>query len=454
MYTFPIERDTETMVDNILRNLGWSDDPKNPIRNVYKQQPKTMKHKKLLGGLKPDYLLYRTSSDTPLIVIETKKPKKNIHQALEQGLGYAKRVDAPIVFATDGVFTKTIHSLTGKPLFLNGNEIDEFIREALALQFLKDNEVITTTKKVIESRKELISIFYEANDLLRAEGLQAGIDRFAEFSNLLFLKIISEREEIAEENGEKNLIAKEYRWDYFKGKDGVELRNYINDTVLKYFKEKFDDRTIFQDIRIQNPTRIKRIIDMLEPLQLIDTNADVKGDAFEYFLRSYSSGNNNDLGQYFTPRHIVKTMVKLLDPKLGEKVYDPFCGTGGMLTETFKHIQRNMPQNKNSNDILKHNTVFGKEITNIARIAKMNMILIGDGHSNIEQKDSLEIPVKNEYDVVITNIPFSQTTEHGNLYDIPTENGNSICVQHCLKALNKLNTNSRAGIIVPEGFFI
>ncbi|HNS61959.1 MAG TPA: type I restriction enzyme HsdR N-terminal domain-containing protein, partial [Anaerolineales bacterium] len=135
-----MERDTETLIDTQLRNLLWIEDPKNPKRNVYKQQPKTDEQKKKLRGLKPDYVLYRSDSDAPLIVIEAKKPRRNIHEALQQGMAYAERINAPIVFATDGVFTKTIHQVTKQPLLLNGNEIDEFIREVLAIQYIGTSE--------------------------------------------------------------------------------------------------------------------------------------------------------------------------------------------------------------------------------------------------------------------------------------------------------------------------
>lgn len=452
MYTLPIERDTETLIDNTLKNLGWVDAPHDPRKNIFRRRAKTTDQRKALRGLFPDYILYESVSDLPLIVIEAKKPRESIHKALGQGLEYAERLGAPLVFATDGIFTKTLHSRTRKPLYLNNEEIDEFIRESLALRYLDTNEVTTTAKKVVKSRQELIAIFNEANELLRGEGLAAGVDRFSEFANLLFLKIISEREVISEHEGVQNVIPKEFRWEFFRDKKGDELKHYINQIVLKYFREKFDDASIFADLRIKSSVRLKKIIDKLDPLDLIDTNTDIKGDAFEYFLRSYSSGSTNDLGQYFTPRHIVKTLVKLIDPQFGERVYDPFCGTGGMLTETFKHIKTRIPQNDTSEAFLKTETVFGKELTSIARIAKMNMILIGDGHNNITQTDSLEHPINSKFDVVITNIPFSQETDWGSRYDLPTSNGDSVCIQHCLKALNRNNPNSRAGIIIPEGF--
>jgi len=450
--SFSCERDTETLIDNQLKNLKWEDNPHSSLRNVWKQKPKTKEDLEKLGNLRPDYILYKTNSNEPIIIIEAKKARKNIHEALNKGIEYAQRLNAPIVYATDGVFTKTYHIKKEKPLFLNGEEVEEFINELIALNFIQNNEYISFDKKVINSRKELITIFDKANDLLRDEGLSAGVERFSEFANILFLKLISEREDLKADRGENTFIPQEYRWNYFCNKRPVELFNYVSDTVLRVFKEKFDDKSIFEDIKITNPDTFKKIIDLITPLYLTDTNTDIKGDAFEYFLKSYSTGSNNDLGQYFTPRHIVKTLVKLLRPKLGETIYDPFCGTGGMLTESFKHINSMMPQNNNSIEILRKNSLFGREITSIVRIAKMNMILIGDGHTNIEKINSLSNPIEDKFDVIITNIPFSTKTPYGSSYYLPTENGDSICIQHCLKALNKKNPESRIGIIVPEGF--
>lgn len=453
MYTKPLERDTEYLINTQLQNLSWVLEPKDKKRNVYFQRPKTELQRKALKGNFPDYVLYPTDSDSPLIVIEAKRPQKSIEKAMEQGIKYASALKAPIVFASNGIFTKTFHLKNHNNLILNGTEVEEFIKEVTALKFLNTNEYTSLDKYVIKSRKELIDIFDKANNVLREEeGLQAGVERFSEFANILFLKLISEREDLNEEEGKDFIIDREYRWSFFRDKKGKELLSYINDTVLPKFREEFDDKIIFSKLKISTPKTLETLVDKIDPLYLTDTKSDIKGDAFEYFLKSYSSGNNNDLGQYFTPRHIVKTMVKLLSPTLGERIYDPFCGTGGMLTECFKHINNTMPHNRSSLDTLKTRTLFGREITDIVRIAKMNMILWGDGHNNIDKINSLKNPKKHEYDVVITNIPFAQTTNYGELYDIPSNNGDSVCIQHCLMALDDKNPNSRAAIIVPEGF--
>jgi len=455
MINYPLETDVRSQVDERLKNLGWILDINNPERNVFLEQPKTTQEKKKLKGKRPDYVLYQKDTETPLIVIETKKRGENIEKALMQGAEYAHVLNAPIVFATDGVYYKSLHTKKNKPLIKNGEEIDELIRELLALKFLQEdsNEVNTLPEKVIKSRQELITIFNNANNILRVEGLRAGIERFSEFANILFLKIVSEIDNLTEKETGRAEFNKSYKWDFFKKLPDDSIIDYINNVVLNNIANTYNDKDIFTPLRIRNGKTLKRIISELDPLLLTDINSDVKGDAFEYFLKA-TNATGNDLGEYFTPRHIVKTMVKLVNPQIGEKIYDPFCGTGGMLIESFKHISQNMYRSKENWDKLRKDTIFGNEITNTARITKMNMILAGDGHSNINMINSLANvkEIQGKYDIVLTNMPYSQTTEFGHLYDLPTKNGDSISVQHMIKSINATSPNGRMAIVVPEGF--
>ena len=440
MNTMPLEADTRVLIDTNLKNLGWHLSGKE--QNVFFERAKTENEQKKLGGKRPDYVLYSKDSDKPLVVIEAKKKGERIDAALEQGIFYAKQLDAPLVYATDGVFCKSFHTLGNTVPKLNGEDIDEFIREALALKFLASWEVNTVSPKVQYDRKELIKIFDEANNMLRGDGLRAGIERFGEFANILFLKLISENEH--------NRIDYSCSWDAIKSIPPTTRIDYINSTVYQRLNNLYGT-DIFTPLTIRDNVILKEIMDKLDPLTLTDVDSDVKGDAFEYFLKE-STSTKNDLGEYFTPRHIVKTMVRLVNPQIGERVYDPFCGTGGFLIETFRHIYNNMPRNAKTEKMLREDTIYGNEITNTARITKMNMILAGDGHSNIHMKDSLANPVDGEYDVVLANMPYSQKTKHGNLYDLPSTNGDSICVQHCMKAISSLSENGRMALVVPEGF--
>lgn len=461
-YTLPLEAETRVLIDRNLENLGWKFKGKD--KNVFFEQPKTESERKKLSGKRPDYVLYSKESDKPLIVIEAKKKGSRIDAALEQGIGYARAIEAPLVFATDGVFCKAFHTIANRTPILNGEEIDEFIREALALRYLNSYEVNTVSPKVQYDRKELIRVFDEANNMLRGEGLRAGIERFGEFANILFLKLISESEQIKRESGIQTKFDVACSWDNIKQIPSSTRIEYINKTVYDKLNALYST-DIFTPLQIRDTSILKEIMDKLDPLMLTDVDSDVKGDAFEYFLKA-STSTKNDLGEYFTPRHIVKTMVRLVNPQIGETIYDPFCGTGGFLIESFRHIYNNMARTDTNLKVLREKTVYGHEITNTARITKMNMILAGDGHSNIEMKDSLANPIDgtstytdqngfvhhNGFDIVLANMPYSQKTKHGNLYDLPSTNGDSICVQHCMKAINSVSANGRMALVVPEGF--
>ena len=255
-------------------------------------------------------------------------------------------------------------------------------------------------------------------------------------------------------------------WDSFAEMKGSQtMLNYINNTVLRdgLAKQYNHSDDIFQEkLKIRNPYTVKEIVDKLSELKLLNTESEIKGDAFEYFLKSLASGN--DLGEYFTPRQIVKLMVNLTNPRFGNTVFDPFCGTGGFLIEAFRHIKKGVDENdKKIMNVLREQSIFGIELTDTYKIAKMNMIITGDGHNNIVQDDT----AKNKYwenqdlrklfsrlsikgfDIVLSNIPYGQTTDYGNLYSVPSHQGDSIFVQHLLMALNKGGT---CGVIVPEGF--
>ena len=462
MNTLPLEAETRVLIDTTLTNLGWKLNGKD--KNVYFEQPRSENERKKLGGKRPDYVLYSKESDKPLIVIEAKKKGVRLDSALEQGIQYAKAIEAPLVFATDGVFCKAFHTVANRPPILNGEEIDEFIREALALRYLTSYEVNTVSPKVQYDRKELIRIFDEANNMLRGEGLRAGIERFGEFANILFLKLISESEQIKRESGIQTKFDIACSWDSIKQIPSSTRIEYINKTVYDKLNALYNT-DIFTPLQIRDASILKEIMDKLDPLTLTDVDSDVKGDAFEYFLKA-STSTKNDLGEYFTPRHIVKTMVRLVNPQIGEKIYDPFCGTGGFLIESFRYIHNNMARTEANLKTLRESTVYGNEITNTARITKMNMILAGDGHSNIQMLDSLANPIDGTetytdesgvlhhrgFDIVLANMPYSQKTKHGNLYDLPSTNGDSICVQHCMKAINSAAENGRMALVVPEGF--
>ena len=473
-FTKPLESSTRKKIDSWLKELDWEIDEEDINCNVFTERAKTQAQNKNLNGKKPDYILYRSNSDEPIAVIEAKRKGQSLNDALNQAIElYAKPLKINIIFAIDGSFVKTFELRDGKELTIDDEQLRELISEEKLLRFIKEGSNIEeVTEEVKYTREELIRIFKWADDVLRGEGIQKGIDRFTAFSNILFIKIVSEIEEDREQRGLRRQLKKSLCWDSFVDMKAEEMLNYINDTVLKngLAKEYNHSDDIFQEkLKIENPKVVKEIVEKLSKLKLINTESDVKGDAFEYFIKTTAS-SNNDLGEYFTPRHIIKLMVNLINPKLGNKILDPFCGTGGFLIQAFKHIKKTIDERdtKFMNE-LKQNTLFGVELTETYKVAKMNMIITGDGHNNIikddtsrnkfldkfiegeEDKEKIKLAKEikeNGFDIILSNIPYNQKINYGNLYPVISNNGDSVFIQNIIMNLSK---EGKIAVIVPEG---
>ena len=443
MNTYPLEVDTRESINTRLKHLGWVIEQQNPKCNVFQERVKTQEQAKSLKGKRPDYILYQSHTDTPIAVIEAKRPGDDLDKALQQAIEYCNPLSVPLAFACNNTFAIPKHIFLDNPLKIDGEEIQDFVDESTSLRFVDEGPEITSAPPGTDlTRSDLIKTYTAANNVLREDGLREGYERFSTFSEILFLKFIDESEALRQSIGES------YCWSEFKDYPDQQLLDYIKDTVWKKLQNVFGN--IFNNqFAIRTASNLKQIVERISNINLTAIDTDVKGDAFEYFLKSITNGNK-DLGEYFTPRHVVRLMIRILKPRYGETIYDPFCGTGGFLLEAFKYLSLQTDTSHSEiDDTLKRRTVFGRELTSTARIAKMNMILFGDGHSNIEQIDSLEHPIEEKYDVVMSNIPYSQKTNAGHYYPIPSKNGDLVCIQHIWKSLKP---DGRAGVIVPETF--
>jgi len=446
----PLEQHTRTKINLRLQNLRWNLDEADPKCNVTQGQARTEEEQKKLKGNFPDYLLY-DSSGAPIAVIEAKRPGEDLDKAMNQAVErYAEPLQVPLAFAFNDTFVAARYVPNSRPLKIDGEELQDFIDQITALRFVADGpEILSTPKGVNYTRKELLDVFKSTNNILRnKEAKRAGYERLSAFSEILFLKLVDESERLKEYRGTPRTLEPRYCWSEFTKKKNGTLLEYISDTVWKKLRKEYGD-IFLTPFSIKNSSSLEAIIKLIDPINLTTTDTDVKGDAFEYFLKSVTNGNK-DLGEYFTPRHIVRTMVHLVKPIFGETIYDPFCGTGGFLLEAFKYLSLRVDATKpDVKETLEKKTLYGREFTSTARIAKMNMVLFGDGHSNIEQTDSLEHPVNGKYDIVLSNIPYSQETEYGALYPHPSENADAICMQHIWKSLTP---TGRAAVVVPESF--
>ena len=343
-YTKTKESSTRKKIDIWLNNLGWNTDEESPDCNVFTERLKTKEQQKKLKGKEPDYSLYKTGTDEIIGIIEAKRKGKDLDETLTDAIEkYVKPLDVPIVIACDGTFIKTWHSKDKKELTIDYEPVGELLNEKALLRFITEGYKIDSiiSKEIKYTREQLVSIFKWTNDLLRKEGIREGFDRFIEFANLLFLKLISEIENERESKGEKRILHKKYCWESFSDLPADTMMEYINGTILPHLVKEYNHSgDVFQNkLGISNSITLKQIVDRLSKLKLINIESDIKGDAFEYFIKNAVTVGN-DLGEYFTPRHFVKLMVKFVNPQFGEKIYDPTCGTGGFLIEAFRYIKQ------------------------------------------------------------------------------------------------------------------
>ena len=399
-----------------------------------------------LHGRKPDYHFYRAGDNIPIAFLEAKSPGSDLEKALRQAREYVKDACAGLktsmlVFASDGFQVRSQHA-DGSELFVNGYPVDYIPSCEIMTELVKNPSVDLGER--IDSVAKLLEIFKKAANLMRRDGIDPGLEQLREFCIILFIKIMSEK------GSERERKA----WDNFRELNGNSLKQaYMN--LLQSYSGQYGD--LLSVSKMDKPKVIEEIIKSISKINFTISEIDVKGEAFEFFLKNYSAGQKSSLGQFFTPRHITEMMSIMLNPKLGDRILDPFCGTGGMLISCYKHIKRGLESNISNSDRTELNkkTFFGTDISHGASsLAIMNMILLGDGHSNIQKADSFEYNGKDTYDKVITNIPFnvkdiaSDINNQEWVRDSGLENPdmNSLAVLRCLASLKR---DGEGAIIVP-----
>lgn len=461
VFKAPLEAYTRKLIEDKLAYLKYDLDEMSSTCNIYRERAKTERQDKILKGKNPDFIVYKTGTDIPLAVIEAKRLGVTLDEAVTQAINlYAKPLNIPVVFVFNG-FSFYACSIDRKPLKIDKIEISDFIDEKTLLELIENNfEIETVPAGFSLGKEELLSIFKKANNLLRKAGLRDGYERFSVFSDLLFLKLKNDFSDYGVISTSKINIDKICNWEKLISKtpkrlgekftiENSEVKSYLEDSIKPKLREKYGD--VFENsLNIKDENILIELLELIDDIDFKNLDTDVKGDAFEFFLRNVTNGNK-DLGEYYTPRHIVKMVVNFLNPKVGDKIYDSCCGTGGFLLECFKYLLKNSNvEDSNIKRIIREETIYGRELTSTARISKMNMILFGDGHSNIVQMDSLSEPVVELYDIAISNIPYSQNNiEYGNLYPFPSNKGDSVFVQHLWQSVKK---GGRMAVVLPDPF--
>jgi len=285
---------------------------------------------------------------------------------------------------------------------------------------------------------------------LRHDGIDYG-DYIEQLTYLLFLKM-------ADEKGVK--IPPKYNWESFKKDSGQALLDHYTDILRNLRAEPGLLGDIFTQAvpRFNNPVNLKRLITMIDEEQWSAMDVDVKGAAFEGLLEKSASEGKKGAGQYFTPRELIKSIVRVMkpDPRPDREfaISDPACGTGGFLMSAYEWL---MEETKGALSLkaikrIRTNTYFGQELVpRPRRLALMNLFLHGL-EANIRLGDTIYEPLKTErFSCILTNPPFG--TKGANQspvrddFTITTSNKQLNFVQHCV---NTLKPGGRCAIVLPD----
>lgn len=408
-----------------------------------------------------DIVVFSDNKNTmPFIVVECKKEgitKSEEKQAIEQAFGNANSIKAKYTSLIAGNI-RICFDVNGYP----PTERKQNIIADLPISYGKPQELkyIKSDPKwdlTQATTAQLISVFNQCHDIIWEGGKNNPAEAFDEMSKLMFCKVRDERE------------TRKESFYSFQIKTHEDEKNVSKRIKEIYKNAKIKDPDIFKnDISLSDEV-IYNIVTILQSISLSKSDIDAKGRAFETFMGKIFRG---DLGQYFTPREIVKFMVHMVQPKIKDIIIDPACGSGGFLLNSLDFVRQELYESldkeeayKEEVDFVRYN-LFGIEINQqIARVAMMDMILHDDGHTNIEAADGLDSfenydPKKaikpEKFTVVLTNPPFGFSVERKKKdyfedYDLAEGKNNlSSQIMFIERSYKLLSENGILGIVVPD----
>lgn len=289
--------------------------------------------------------------------------------------------------------------------------------------------------------------------------------------------------------GETAIPREHFRWSVWaKGLSGEPLVRFVRDEVFPFFAEVAGNGAVnFMHgarLSIDEPTVLTQVVTLVDGLRLDRTDADSKGDLFEHVLKQIKQAG--ELGQFRTPRHIIRAIVEIIDPKIGETVYDPAAGTAGFLVAAYNHIRltnsspgaiqeveidgkmqrRGLGDKLSAAQVsaLQNKTFFGNDVDpKMVRLATMNLTLRGLPNVHIllrnvltttldaERKAALSLPQEG-YHVVLANPPFSGRVDKDRIVDdVKVGTATATELLFLKYMMDSLRPGGRCGVIVPEG---
>lgn len=317
------------------------------------------------------------------------------------------------------------------------------------------------------------SVIKAIQDIMRKDtGVDGDAQRLSQIVWMLFLKIFADKEEEAEVMSDDytSPLEEKYRWQTWakddEGMTGDELIDFINNDLFPYLqnlendtdKRAFIIKNIFQDTYnyMKSGTLLRQVINKINEIDFNSSeDRHLFNDIYEQLLQSLQSAGN--AGEYYTPRAVTQFIVDMIDPKLGETVLDPACGTGGFLACSIEHLKKQIQRTEDGETL--NNNIFGIEKKPLPhQLCTTNMILHGiDTPINIRRDNTLSKPINNispadRVDCIVTNPPFGGIEEEGIENNFPasfrTRETADLFLVYIMKMLKP---QGRAGVVLPDG---
>lgn len=325
---------------------------------------------------------------------------------------------------------------------------------------------ITDTLRIVEQISYLI--FMKRLELLDSLHLQR-----AEAGGEKYTSVYARKDD----KGKNYSDCKWSAWNHMNAED---MRKHILDRVFPFIKDLHEgEDTLFAQtmadasFQIEKASLLQEAVSIIDKLDISAHRPDMQGDIFEELLSELQVSGKN--GQFRTPRHIIRMMVQLIDPKIGETICDPACGTGGFLINAYEHILKNNTSEKFIKydekgeahnfvgdkivkpehwQILRTRMFYGSDFDRtMLRIGTMNMILHGIKHPNIQRIDSLSkrFDQTKLYDIIMANPPFAGSIDKGDVNENFTTDTKKTELLFVELFYNILENGGRAAVIVPTG---
>ena len=421
-----------------------------------------------------DIVIYKKDKITPYIIIEVKSPTEK--KGIEQLKSYLSAEGSEIGVWSNGIERVILYRPYPKEFQDSLSEIPK------ADQTIDDLFEIKRRWSELNPKFDFVEIVKRMEELALAG---SGANVFEEIFKIIYAKLFDEK--LARERRENQEVL------FRKYKEPEKTYDVIN-TLFKNAARQWPDTFETSDRIRLSPDRLNTCIPFLENFRLFETGKgeyEIIDSAFEYLITEVSKGKK---GQYFTPRHVIKMCVKMMNPKEEEYVIDPACGSGGFLLHTMYHAWDNLLSTEIAKKEYAGKYLFGIDFDdNMRRISQALMLIAGDGRHHIFKRDSLDardwqrvdaeearVALRNllskeekfiddkeneltfrylNFDILMTNPPFAgENPESGLLrqYELAKKNGKlrGNVERHILfieRSLDAIRPGGRMAIVLPQG---